>query len=78
MGYVYFPQFEKGKKGIRIHSGLTILEHARKSGIEINAECGGIGKCGKCVVRIEKGNENLNPPTDLEKNFSLKEDERLA
>ena len=78
MGYIYFPQFKRGRKGIKIHPGLTILEHIRKANIEIDAECGGIGKCGKCVVRIEKGHENLNPPTIVEKNFPLTEKERLA
>jgi len=78
MGYVFFPQYKKGKDGIKIHPGLTILDYVRKAGIEMNAECGGIGKCGKCAVRIEKGEKNLNNLTPAEKNFSLGEKERLA
>ncbi|HOL21358.1 MAG TPA: ASKHA domain-containing protein [bacterium] len=78
MGTIKFPQFKRGKEGVRIHPGLTILELARISEVRINAECGGIGKCGKCIVRIEEGMENLGPLTHLEKKFKLKENERLA
>ena len=75
---VYFPQFKQGKTGTKIHPGLSILDLARSAGIKINAECGGQGKCGKCIVRIEKGGENLNDHTLAEKNCKLGADERLA
>ncbi|MFH2068323.1 MAG: ASKHA domain-containing protein [Candidatus Omnitrophota bacterium] len=75
---IYFPQFKQGKTGTRIHPGLSILDLARNSGVKINAECGGQGKCGKCIVRIEKGKENLNELTHAEKNFKLGANERLA
>jgi uncharacterized 2Fe-2S/4Fe-4S cluster protein (DUF4445 family) len=78
MGHIYFPQFKKGKEGLKIHPGLTILDYAQKLQIKINAECGGVGKCGKCIVRIEKGEENLNQPTSSEKKFNLPEKHRLA
>ncbi|MCM8762647.1 MAG: 2Fe-2S iron-sulfur cluster-binding protein, partial [Candidatus Omnitrophica bacterium] len=78
MGTIKFPQFKKGKNGLKIHPGLTILECARIAGIRINAECGGVGTCGKCIVRIEEGAENLGPLTPAEKKFNLKENERLA
>ncbi|MCD6218892.1 2Fe-2S iron-sulfur cluster binding domain-containing protein, partial [Candidatus Calescamantes bacterium] len=78
MGRMYFPQYKKGRKGISLHKGLTILEHLRELGIEINAECGGKGECGRCVVRIEKGMENLNGLTHHEISFSLPLGERLA
>ncbi|MBU1767292.1 MAG: DUF4445 domain-containing protein, partial [Candidatus Omnitrophica bacterium] len=57
---------------------LSILDYLKESGIEINAECGGNGKCGKCRVRIEKGKENLNELTKSEQSFSLAFNERLA
>lgn len=75
---IYFPQYKKGKAGLALHKGLSILEHLRKAGIEINAQCGGKGKCGKCRVRIEKGNKSLNELTKPEKSFSLSSQERLA
>jgi uncharacterized 2Fe-2S/4Fe-4S cluster protein (DUF4445 family) len=78
MGNIIFPQFQKSKEGLKLHPGLTILELAQMEGVRINAECGGTGTCGKCVVRIEKGEENLSPQTHFEKRFPLKEKERFA
>lgn len=78
MCYIKFPQFKRGKNGLKIHPGLTILESARLAGVRINAECGGAGTCGKCIVRIEEGAENLGPLTPAEKKFNLKENQRLA
>jgi uncharacterized 2Fe-2S/4Fe-4S cluster protein (DUF4445 family) len=77
MAQMIFPQYRKGKVGIDIFEG-TILEHARKLGIEISSECGGEGICGKCVVRIERGQDGLSEKTEAEKSFTLGEDERLA
>ena len=78
MSKIYFPQYKIGKRGFQLHKGLTVLEHIRKAGIRINAECGGKGRCGKCRVRIEKGSESLKELTKPEKSFSLSSDERLA
>ena len=77
MAQMIFPQYRKGKVGIDIFEG-TILEHARKLGVEIATECGGEGICGKCIVRIERGQEGLIAPTKVEKSFELGEEERLA
>ncbi len=74
---IYFPQYRKGKVGLELFEG-TILDHARKLGIEINAECNGQGTCGSCVVRIERGQEALNAPTAAEQEFELGSSERLA
>ena len=46
--------------------GKTILETARETNIPIEAACGGRGKCGKCKVKLLKG--ECSP---------LHEDERL-
>lgn len=78
MSYIYFPQYKRGKEGLELHKGLSILEHLRELGIEINAECGGKGECGRCVVRIEKGEKNLNDLRHPEISFSLPPNERLA
>jgi uncharacterized 2Fe-2S/4Fe-4S cluster protein (DUF4445 family) len=77
MGTVYFPQYRKGRDGIETFEG-TILEHAHKLGVEIASECGGLGTCGRCVVRIERGLGALGPRTDLEQGHSLGPEERLA
>jgi uncharacterized 2Fe-2S/4Fe-4S cluster protein (DUF4445 family) len=77
MARIFFPQYKRGKEGIEIFEG-TILEHARKLGVEIASECGGIGKCGRCIIRIERGTQCLNQKTELEKKHPLGEGERLA
>ncbi len=77
MARVFFSQFKKGRKGIEVSKG-TILETARKLGLEIISECGGKGQYGKCIIRIGKGEENLSSPADAEKKFNLGKDERLA
>ena len=61
-----------------MRKGETILDHARRAGVEIYSECGGKGECGRCVVRVERGTEVLSPPTDAERKFGLGEDLRLA
>ncbi len=73
---MFFPQYRKGKLGVELFEG-TILEHAQKLGIAINAE-DGEGNCGKCVARIERGEEALSPRTEAESKFNLSESERLA
>jgi len=77
MGKVFFPQYRKGRRGIEAFRG-SLLDHARKLGVEIASECGGLGACGRCLVRIEKGANGLNETTDLEHNHNLAPDERLA
>jgi uncharacterized 2Fe-2S/4Fe-4S cluster protein (DUF4445 family) len=77
MAQMIFPQYRKGKVGIDIFPG-TILEHARKLGVEIASECGGEGRCGRCVVRVERGQEGLAEKTEAEKSFDLGEADRLA
>ena len=77
MGRVYFPQYRRGRQGIEAFAG-TLLEHAQKLGVEIASECGGLGTCGRCVVRIEKGAEALSMRTESEKKYPLGPDERLA
>ncbi len=74
---IFFPQYRKGKRGMQVFEG-TVLEHARKLGIEVGSECGGKGICGQCVVRISEGEEALNPLTGAEKQFDLGPSERLA
>jgi len=74
---MYFPQYRRGRPGVGLFEG-TILDHARKLGIAIDAECNGRGTCGKCVVRVERGARALSMPTAAEKSFDLGEGERLA
>lgn len=44
--------------------GKTLLELLRERGLPINSVCGGIGICGKCVVKVERG--DISEPTERE------------
>lgn len=47
----FLPSYRK----IDLARGSTILDAARKAGLNINVVCGGLGKCGKCVVYVQSG-----------------------
>ena len=83
MGKIYFPQYARGRDGLELKPGKTVLEHIRQTGgIEIDSECGGEGICGRDAIRLEKGAESLTELTDTEKKFlkqgRLKPGQRLA
>ena len=83
MAKMFFPQYARGRDGIDLVVGESILQHIRRiGGVEIDSECGGQGTCGKDVVRIETGAECLTPATDVENRFlddgQLQASRRLA
>jgi len=51
-----------GKK-IHIDVPKTLLDIAREAGIALRADCGGIGICGKCIIKISKFDGDISPPT---------------
>jgi uncharacterized 2Fe-2S/4Fe-4S cluster protein (DUF4445 family) len=64
------PSFEvvfqpHGRKA-RFDHEITVLQAARALGVDINSICGGAGSCGKCIVKIVQGRENLGDPTPEE------------
>lgn len=44
-------RFEPSGRTISVPPGSTILAAARLAGVEIDAPCGGLGRCGSCRVR---------------------------
>ncbi|HHY45761.1 MAG TPA: DUF4445 domain-containing protein [Firmicutes bacterium] len=38
---------------IQVDPGATILDAIHKAGIDFQTSCGGIGRCGKCKVRVD-------------------------
>jgi uncharacterized 2Fe-2S/4Fe-4S cluster protein (DUF4445 family) len=74
--------FEPSGKSSLVAEGRTVLGAARSLGVEIPAECGGIGKCDSCGVFIENGADGLSELTDGERTYlsetRLAEGERLA
>ena len=43
------------KKTVEVEPGTDLLEAARRAGVPIDAQCGGEGTCGRCMVRIVEG-----------------------
>jgi uncharacterized 2Fe-2S/4Fe-4S cluster protein (DUF4445 family) len=43
-----------GKRG-RLPEGLSVLEAARKLGVDLDSVCGGRGLCGRCQVEVLEG-----------------------
>jgi ferredoxin len=44
------PAPGKRKKTLKVESGVSILEAARRAGVNIETPCNGLGTCGKCKV----------------------------
>lgn len=58
--------FKPFRKTIEASTQRTILDFAREADISIRADCGGLGVCGKCVVRVEAIDGVVSPPTSDE------------
>jgi len=62
-------------KMVEIPDGESIKSAARKLGVEFNCKS---GICGTCMIDIIKGEENLSPLTQPEKDLKRDEKNRLA
>jgi uncharacterized 2Fe-2S/4Fe-4S cluster protein (DUF4445 family) len=51
--------FQPYGKRVRASEGDSVLDSARKAGVNIRNICGGKGECGKCKVVIKKGKANF-------------------
>jgi len=58
---VFVPSYRE----ISCEQGSAILDAARDAGVYLDSACGGIGKCGKCKVRIVSGEANALAPEEL-------------
>jgi len=45
---------------LKVRRGKTILEALQKTEVELEGDCGGLGKCGKCKVQVLS---SLGPPS---------------
>jgi uncharacterized 2Fe-2S/4Fe-4S cluster protein (DUF4445 family) len=49
-------KFLPSNKVVSVEERISILQAATKAGVRINAVCGGKGVCGKCKVKVKRGN----------------------
>ncbi|MGB9854315.1 MAG: ASKHA domain-containing protein [Candidatus Bathyarchaeales archaeon] len=73
MGKFITVVFEPEGRKVRIDSGTSIFEAARKSGVIIRSECGGRGLCGKCRVIVADKNTVTEIRETEKKHLSLAE-----
>jgi uncharacterized 2Fe-2S/4Fe-4S cluster protein (DUF4445 family) len=66
----FLPSYRK----IDVPRGTTILDAAQRAGLNINVVCGGLGKCGKCVVYVQSGKTEF----DREKHSRFFTEEELT
>jgi len=67
--------FEPYGKRVEVERGITIFEAVTKAGLGIRSECGGLGTCGKCKVRI-KDPMSVSEITKVERNLLSPEELR--
>ena len=70
-----------GESGIVVplYRGKSLLGHIREAGVYISAPCGGVGKCGKCVVKILEGKADVTAQDrEFLNQFQLDNGYRLA
>ena len=64
---------------LKVRRGETIMEALQKTDVEVDGDCGGLGKCGKCKVRVLS---SIGPPSREERDIldeeELKQGIRLA
>ena len=64
---------------LKVRRGKTILEALRDEDVEVEGDCGGLGKCGKCKVKVLS---SIGPPSSEAQELldpeELKEGVRLA
>ncbi|RJS84890.1 hypothetical protein CW713_02095, partial [Methanophagales archaeon] len=72
---IIFPDYGKEAKLIK---GKTILAYLQELDIDINASCGGEGKCGQCLIEIECAPGSISDKTEAENEFIHDDVHRLA
>jgi uncharacterized 2Fe-2S/4Fe-4S cluster protein (DUF4445 family) len=70
--------FTENGKEAELVEGRTILSYLQELGIDINASCGGEGKCGQCLIEVECAPGTLSDKTEAENKFVHEDTCRLA
>jgi 2Fe-2S ferredoxin len=76
---IHMPQLSKT---LECEAGANLFRFLRENQVALASSCKGDGICGKCVVQIVQGMENLSISTNLEDKlhakYNLKPDQRIA
>jgi uncharacterized 2Fe-2S/4Fe-4S cluster protein (DUF4445 family) len=74
MNKIELKLYDGSKRIIKIRKGETILSCLQENNIPINAICGGLGKCGKCKIKIIDGKNKTSSLSQNEEKILTKED----
>jgi uncharacterized 2Fe-2S/4Fe-4S cluster protein (DUF4445 family) len=58
-------EFEPIGRRVACEPGATLLEAAQQAGVMLAALCGGEGSCGRCIVRVMKGQVTDPSPNEI-------------
>lgn len=72
----HLVKFDISTEPVVVSTGTLLTEAARKAGIDLNQPCGGQGRCGRCIVKIDSGNARRRSTlrlsvADIEQGFAL-------
>lgn len=62
----YYAHFEPSGKRAVVSAGTTVLDAARRAGINLASVCGGQGTCGECCVVVLSGSVSEQTQDELE------------
>jgi uncharacterized 2Fe-2S/4Fe-4S cluster protein (DUF4445 family) len=54
--------FLPGKRSAKVARGTTIMAAAAAAGLNLSSPCGGLGRCGKCAVKVKGAVSEPRPP----------------
>ncbi|MBE0476042.1 MAG: DUF4445 domain-containing protein [Coriobacteriia bacterium] len=66
-----FVRFGEGGPAVRVPVGVTLREAASAAGVTLDAPCGGLGRCGRCRVRVSGA---VGPPDPTERSLLIAEE----
>jgi len=56
---------------VKVRKGQTVLEGLQNTGLEVEGDCGGLGKCGKCRIKVLS---SIGSPSKREKELLVREE----
>jgi len=58
---------------VKVRKGRTVMEALQKTDVDLEGDCGGVGKCGKCKIKVISA---IGPPSDEAKELLTEEELR--
>lgn len=62
-------KFRKNQSTIEVQNSANLMKSLLNAGIPVASSCNGEGICGKCVIQVLSGQENLTGKNNLELNL---------